>query len=228
MAFNYFSKSMYLKSVFLKHAQYRKHLPSGERNFSLNNHYIYLLNRGVLKVYVNDMEGNERLLWLLSEGCVIPTFHTQDDINKQIVVVRDAELLMLTKEKFFSLVAELPDFFSKFMDQIYERYEGLIQNFINDSNQFSKVRFYKLLNEIALHSVTQMKNGVVLDDYLSRQDMASLIGTHTTNISKYLLELEKKEIVERLSGKRILIRDRLLLQKEIALMEEERLEKQKS
>lgn len=224
MAFDFFSYDIYLKNVFLDNAQKKYTLEAGEQYFAPDDKYIYLLNQGIIKVYVNDMEGNERLLWLLREGCVIPTFHAKKlNISKQIQVVKTCELLMITKESFFSLGAAIPDFFLKFMDQIYERYEGLIENFINDSNLFCKVRFYRLLYEIAVTSSVKLERGIILDDYLSRQDMASLIGTHTTNISKYLLELEKLGVLQRLSGKRILVIDLEYLEKMISELEEQRL-----
>lgn len=220
MAFDFFSYDIYLKNVFQNHAQLKSALDAGEQYFAPDDKYIYLLNHGIIKVYVNDVEGNERLLWLLREGCVISTFHAKKfNISKQIQVVKDCELLMMTKEKFFSLGAANPDFFLKFMDQIYERYEGLIENFIYDSNLFCKVRFYRLLYEIAITSSVKLERGIILDDYLSRQDMASLIGTHTTNISKYLLELEKVGVIQRLSGKRILMLDLMYLEKRIAELE---------
>ncbi len=224
MVFDFFSYDIYLKNVFLDNAQLKYTLEAGEQFFSPDDKYIYLLNHGIIKVYVNDMEGNERLLWLLRDGCVIPTFHAKKlNISKQIQVVKTCELLMITKEDFFSLGAAIPDFFLNFMNQVYERYEGLIENFINDSNLFCKVRFYRLLYEIAITSSVKLERGVILDDYLSRQDMASLIGTHTTNISKYLLELEKLGVIQRLSGKRILVIDLDYLGRMISELEEQRM-----
>ena len=199
----------------------RKKLSAADKFFVPDTQYMYLIHKGLLKLYVSNSDGDERLMWLMGEGSIISTFHSNEELSKRIQIVKDTELLVMEKSEFIKAVSKEESLFLCFTQQIYGRYESLIQNFINDSNEFTKMRFYELIYEIAGMSERQFMAGILLDNYLSRQDMASLIGTHVTNISKYLLEMEKQGLIRRLKGKEILVLDLEELEAEIERMEME-------
>lgn len=203
----FFYESSFLMPLFMKYAISKK-LHVKDKFFSPDHNYVYLIKSGMLKVSVTNEDGNERLLWLLGQGCIIPTFATK--MAKQIDIILDSEFLVMEQENLNKLMFTKTECFNEFMAQIYWRYEEIIQRFINSAEDSCKTRFYKLLYDLAIISANGHKTNILLKNYFSRCDMASIIGTHTTNISKYCLELEKKGIIER-DGRQLVVTDLSLL-----------------
>lgn len=160
----------------------------------LNKENVYFIEHGILKIYVINAAGQEKLLWILGDGCIIPTFNSS--FYKKVITVSTARLVSVNKKQFFRIVSE-NNFFDDLLHQIYARYEMLIQGIINTSKTSCEKRFHELISDLhTLLAVHGMQN-YRIDEFVSRSDMASLVGTHSTNISKFLQALEEKGVLTR-------------------------------
>lgn len=190
---------------------------SPKETLHLEKKFIYFIKSGVIKIYVFNAEGQEKLLWILGSGCMIPTFNL--NFQKNIICLKTTKVISIDKSYFIhSLVSN--HLFEEFTNQIYTRYESIIQRLINTSQDSCMSRFMELL--LSLCYLARDSSGKVqIDTFLSRQDMAELVGTHVTNISKFLLSLELQGIIMR-RGKQILIPDVALLQNACAAFRKEK------
>jgi len=180
-----------------------------KQSFVPNSEYIYMVSNGILKTYISDDEGNERFLWMLGKGSLIPTYTSK--IQKRMYAVQNTTLVLLPKEELVNQFAKKPMLFEAFMEQIYNRYDEVMQKFIASATESSESRLRKLLYEVAYISNEGEKN-IRLKNYLTRQDMAYYVGTHITNISKLITQLEDEGVLAR-DGREIIITDINLLKK---------------
>ncbi|WP_369694461.1 Crp/Fnr family transcriptional regulator [Mailhella massiliensis] len=164
---------------------------------------IYFIKSGVIKIYVFNADGQERLLWILGSGCIIPTFNM--NFHKNVVCMKTTKVINIDKSYFIKALIN-NNLFEEFTNQIYTRYESIIQRLINTSQDSCISRFMDLLVSLYYLSENHGPALTPVDSFLSRQDMAELVGTHVTNISKFLLSLELQGLILR-RGKQILIPD---------------------
>lgn len=184
----------------------------------LEKKFIYFIKSGVIKIYVFNADGQEKLLWILGSGCIIPTFNLH--FQKNIVCLKTTKIVTIDKAYFINSLIN-NNLFEEFTNQIYTRYESIIQRLINTSQDSCMNRFMELL--LSLHHLAQehTPGQPCTASFLSRQDMAELVGTHVTNISKFLLSLEQQGLVLR-KGKQILIPDVAALQQACAAFRKEK------
>ena len=174
----------------------------------LEKKFIYFIKSGIIKIYVFNAEGQKKLLWILGSGCMIPTFNL--NFQKSIICLKTTKIMRIDKSYFINSLVD-NDLFEELTNQIYTRYESIIQRLINTSQDSCLSRFMELLFSLCYLARDNSSDQVQIDTFLSRQDMAELVGTHVTNISKFLLSLEHQGIIIR-RGKQIVIPDVARLQ----------------
>lgn len=174
-----------------------------DKDWYPNENYIYMIESGILKVYAADSKGNEKFLWIIGQGSVTPTFCTK--IAKRLYILTTTTILKVDKKTLVKAFATDNTLFENFMRQIYNRYEEIVTRSVEGSTERSINKLCKLLYEVAKISSNNNEN-VKIKNYLSRQDMAYYVGTHVTNISKLLKQLEFDGLIKR-DGREITITD---------------------
>ena len=181
----------------------RKIFYAREKDWYPNENYIYMIESGILKVYAADSKGNEKFLWIIGKGSMIPTFYTKT--VKRLYILTTTSVLKIEKKNLVKAFAADEAVFESFMAQIYSRYEEVLARNVENNVERSINKLCKLLYEVAkvsAHGTTNIK----IKNYLSRQDMAYYVGTHVTNISKLLKQLEYEGLIRR-NGREIIISD---------------------
>lgn len=174
-----------------------------EKDWFPDENYIYLIQSGILKVYASDNKGNEKFLWVIGQGSLIPTFYSKT--AKRLYILTTTTILKLDKNTLVKAFAANEKLFESFMKQIYARYEEILARNVENSSERSINKLCQLLYEVAKISSNNTEN-VKIKNYLSRQDMAYYVGTHVTNISKLLKQLEFDGLIKR-DGREITITD---------------------
>lgn len=197
-----FKNSDKLSNIFISSELTRQVSPKSKMFFP-DNDYIYFVESGLVKIYVIDQKGFERFLWIIGPGSFIPTYSVS--LLKRLCPLTNTTFRLIPKKNLVGYFAEDPYLFDDFMGQIYQRYDRNLISYIDRVNFPARVRFLELLYDVGTLSGKQKYN-VSLKNYLTRQDMATYVGLHITNVSKMLQDFEAEQLIIR-EGRKIVIRD---------------------
>jgi CRP/FNR family transcriptional regulator len=171
-------------TVFLKEGAYIKVIP--------------LLISGLVKVYKEDEEGHEVLLYYIQPGesCIMSLTASLNNESSKVkgVIEEDSEALLLPASQVSTLGKEFP-LWNEFVYNLYNtRFDELLSfvKLITFSNKD------KLLLEY-LHKESSVKNTYSLA--ITHQKIANELGTSREVISRLLKKLEQEGIVQLGSGK---------------------------
>lgn len=171
------------------------------------------LNKGCLKVFFGTDAGNERLMWFLESGNMIPE-GSGDVFCKRIVADQDSEIYYVTMEDILQFALQSQRNLKIILDQYRKRQVLCVQGQLKEIEQNSTVKILKFLHTSAVLYGKQTDQGILLDNLPSRNDIASNIGVHRSNVTRFISKLEKDGVLQKV-GKHILIKDLALLEEMI-------------
>ena len=103
------------------------------------------------------------------------------------------------------------------MEQYQKRQLLCIQGQLKEIEESSGIKVLKFLYQSAALYGKKTADGVLIENLPSRSDIASHIGVHRSNVTRYISNLEKEGVFEKI-GKMLLVKDMQRLQE---LLEEE-------
>ena len=174
------------------------------------------LHTGCLKVFFSTENGSERLMWFLESGNLLPTGSGRN-FCKRIVADTDSELLYVTYDDIYQFVLQSKENFFSIVEQYQKRQLLCIQGQLKEIEESSGIKVLKFLYQSAALYGKKTADGVLIENLHSRSDIASHIGVHRSNVTRYISNLEKEGVFEKI-GKMLLVKDMQRLQE---LLEEE-------
>ena len=185
---------------------YRKELVhKGEHVVPPENDVCGFLHKGCLKVFFSTENGSERLTWFLEDGNLIPT-GSGKSFCKRLVADVDSEILYITFDDIYQFVLQSKENFFTIVEQYQKRQLPCIQGQLKEIEESSSVKILKFLYQSAALYGKKTKNGILIENLPSRVDIASHIGVHRSNVTRYISNLEKDGIFEKV-GKKLLVKD---------------------
>jgi len=163
--------------------------------------FIPLVISGLVKVYKEEENGNEVLLYYIKPGesCIMSIMATEKNIPIQVkgVVENDAQIVLIPIEKLNTIQQNHPKWNSFVYELFNEKFEEVIEmvKILTFSNKQKRLEDY-LATKAALNN-----SNVILK---SHQQIANELGSSREVISRLLKKLEKEEKVS-LSQKQIKI-----------------------
>lgn len=176
-------------TVFLKEGTYIKIIP--------------LLISGLVKVYKEDENGHEILLYYIQPGesCIMSlTASINNEVSKvKGVVVEDSEALFLPADKVESLGRQYPQW-NEFVYNLYNaRFDELID--------FIKLLTFSNKNQLLLEYLIKEAKVKGSDElFITLQKIANELGSSREVISRLLKKMEQEGVLKLGSGKIELIR----------------------
>ncbi|ADL68611.1 transcriptional regulator, Crp/Fnr family [Thermoanaerobacterium thermosaccharolyticum DSM 571] len=170
---------------------------------------IYIIHKGKIKVYKINLDGKEQILYILKDG---DTFGENSIFKEQKATfyaeaMDDVKLCLLSKEDFMGIISRNPEIALKIMNYLLERLQN-IESLVKDiTTEDVKTRLLSMILKLADKEGIKSSDGIKLKLYLSREDIANLLGTTRETISRKLHELEDDGIIKFLSNKEILLKD---------------------
>lgn len=170
---------------------------------------IYIIHKGKIKVYKINLDGKEQILYILKDG---DTFGENSIFKERKATfyaeaMDDVKLCLLSKEDFMGIISRNPEIALKIMNYLLERLQN-IESLVKDiTTEDVKTRLLSMILKLADKEGIKSSDGIKLKLYLSREDIANLLGTTRETISRKLHELEDDGIIKFLSNKEILLKD---------------------
>ena len=155
-------------------------------------------------------------MWFLESGNLLPTGSGRN-FCKRIVADTDSELLYVTYDDIYQFVLQSKENFFSIVEQYQKRQLLCIQGQLKEIEESSGIKVLKFLYQSAALYGKKTADGVLIENLPSRSDIASHIGVHRSNVTRYISNLEKEGVFEKI-GKMLLVKDMQRLQE---LLEEE-------
>ena len=170
---------------------------------------VFLLKKGNIKIVSVDEDGNETIKDIIQKGDLFGELELDNDRNSneyakaltdEIIIcsflMSDFENLLL---KYPSLALSYTKFVGLKMKRIKNNYANLI-------SKDAKTRLYQFLKDWAEREGKRTDNRVVIENYLTQNDMAQIICTSRQTATQLLNEMEANGLLH-YNRKEIIIDD---------------------
>jgi CRP-like cAMP-binding protein len=173
---------------------------------------IYFINKGKVKTYRTHEQGKELITGLYKEGDFFGYLALLEDgkYSDTATALDDAEICMVPKEDFFSLIYKNADVSRKFIrmlsDNLHEKEEQLL------NLAYNSVRKRVADALVALHSRYKKDGETQFTINITREDLANLAGTATETTIRTLSDFKDEALVDIKGGNITILRSDKLAQ----------------
>lgn len=170
--------------------------------------YIYIVKTGKVKIYKTSEDGREIILDIKSSGDAFAEVTLfSDALNPATVkTIDDTEIICIKNSQIEGLILENPDIalgIIKLLNRrLLEAQRKIKSMALNDTYVRTAQTLLKLSEKYG-----QNKDGVIdLDINITREELASLVGTSRETVSRALSQFSKEEAIT-IKGRKISIND---------------------
>ncbi len=168
-------------------------------------HYVYFLSKGSIKTFKTNDEGKEFITHVYGAGDFFghaPLFENKS-CSDTAVVLEESEIVKIPKEDFTALLHRNRDVSSKFICLLSNQVEEQERQLVRMAYDTVRKRTAEAL--LQLHRLGQA-GGKTSSLRVSRDDLASMVGTATETVIRCLSEFKEDEMIE-IHGREIVILD---------------------
>ena len=176
--------------------------------------YVAILDEGSVKASTFSADGREQILYIFSEGDFFGEQHLLFDrpSTYRITALEPVELCLIYKKDFLQLLGEQPDIGIRIIGELGWRLSHLETAVQNMGVRSLEARIGAVLLEFADRYGTRTSDGVRIRMPLSREGLASYIGTARETVSRKLGALETDGVIRTIDNRTLLLRDRRALE----------------
>lgn len=166
---------------------------------------IYLINSGKVKVLISDTEGHEVILSILGPGDYFGEMSLIDSQPRSATVVsmEPVHFTMISKPDFDRCLANNPKIVSHILVELAKRLRSA-------NRKIEGLALMDVYGRVArtLMQLAELHDGeMVVDQKLSQQDIANMVGASREMVSRTLRDLSANGFI-RMDGKKIIISSR--------------------
>ncbi len=167
---------------------------------------VFCVRSGVSKLSKLSANGKDQIVKLASKGEVLGqrSVVSEEYSNLSATAVSDMEVCFVPKEAIMNSINKNPEFTHEVLRHMAHDLREADDVIVNMSQKTVKQRIAEALLYLKTHFGEDQEGFLAL--VLSREDIASVVGTATESCIRILSEFRKKGFIET-SGKRLGIRD---------------------
>lgn len=166
-------------------------------------HYVYFLAKGSIKCFKTNDEGKEFITHIYNTGDFFghaPLFENKA-CSDSAVVLEESEIVKIPKDDFLALLNRNRDVSAKFIRLLSNQVEEQERQLVRMAYDTVRKRTAEAL--LQLHR-TGKASGKTISLRVSRDDLASMVGTATETVIRCLSEFKSDEMIE-IHGREIVI-----------------------
>ena len=182
-----------------------RHLRAGDVLFAAGDggDGCYRLERGLLKVIITSLRGEERILAILGPGEIAGELSIIDrqPRSASVIAVKDCELSFISQKSFEKCTKQDPDIYRYLVNVLALRLRETDQAVAADSFLTVKARLARALLELAEYLGEDAGAGRVLIRHrINQSDLAAMAGVARENVSRTLSDWRRRSLLTRSSG----------------------------
>jgi len=164
---------------------------------------LYFLEKGRVRLTHQSLEGMEKILWYIHEGCIFgeTPFLDPMPLESFFTCATDCVVYGFSKESFDVISRERPDLVSNLLLSMSRKLRIL-------SNQASSLYVDNLLVRVCKFMAQHLEpdsHPLTANLGISRQEMASLLGVHRVSLYKVLKQQEEEGLFGPFEGNAVVI-----------------------
>lgn len=169
---------------------------------------LYCISRGKVKISRITNEGKEVILRIAGPGDILghQNLYTDENYTATATVVEDAEICFLSKNSAQASIENEPTVAKNLIRKLSEEMKRAETKMIALSRKNVRERLAELLLEFKNIYGIEEYGKVRLDIMLSREELASMVGTANETIIRFISEFKNEKIIQQ-EGKVIYIVD---------------------
>ena len=174
---------------------------------------VFLLKKGNIKIVSVDEDGNETIKDIIQKGDLFGELELDSDKNSNEYAKALTDEIIICSfllSDFENLLLEQPSLALSYTKFVGLKMKRIKNNYANLISKDAKTRLLTFLKEWAERDGKSIDNRIVIENYLTQNDIAQIICTSRQTATQLLNELEEKGILY-YSRKEIIIEDISLL-----------------
>lgn len=170
---------------------------------------VFLLKKGNIKIVAVDEDGNETIKDIIQKGDLFGELTLESDVNSNEYAKALTDEIIICSfllSDFENLLLQNPSLalsYTKFVGLKMKRIKNSYANLISKD---AKTRLYQFLKDWAEREGKRTENRVVIENYLTQNDIAQIICTSRQTATQLLNEMETKGLLY-YNRKEIIIED---------------------
>ncbi len=156
---------------------------------------IFLLKKGNIKIVAVDEDGNETIKDIIQKGDLFGelTLETDDQTNEYAKVLSDdVAICSFLLSDFEDLLLRNPSLALSYTKFVGLKMKRIKNNYSNLISKDAKTRLFQFLKDWAEKEGKRVENKVVIENYLTQNDIAQIICTSRQTATQLLNEMENK------------------------------------
>ncbi|HEY4286323.1 MAG TPA: Crp/Fnr family transcriptional regulator [Puia sp.] len=176
-------------------------VPKGEYIYfeAYNHNKIYFVKEGTIKIGFIDEEGNEKIKEIIQKGELFGQFSLErNNLHGEFAQAykHDVSICAFTIDDFERLLKNRPDLALKYSKQVGAKLRNIENRLINLLNKDVKTRLIHFLWQLVEQNLGEnTAEGFCIPNYLTHEDIASLIGSSRQTVTTMINELETEGIL---------------------------------
>jgi CRP/FNR family transcriptional regulator, cyclic AMP receptor protein len=176
-------------------------VPRGEYIYfeAYNHNKVYFVKEGTIKIGFIDDEGNEKVKEIIRKGELFGQFSLErDNLHGEFAQAYkdNVSICAFTIDDFERLLKNRPDLALKYSKQVGAKLRNIENRLINLLNKDVKTRLIHFLWQLVEQNLVEnTAEGFCMPNYLTHEDIASLIGSSRQTVTTMINELETEGIL---------------------------------
>ncbi|MEO6290154.1 MAG: Crp/Fnr family transcriptional regulator [Ginsengibacter sp.] len=169
---------------------------------------IFFIQEGKVKKYKVDKEGKEQIIYVANTGEIIG-YHAllaEERYPDSAAVLENSDIAFIPKDDFLEVLKKSEVFSQRLLKTLSHEFFVLINSITLFAQRSVRERFAVQLILMREKYKENFTPGMAVEINMSREDLASLVGTARENILRILKDFKKEGILET-NGRKIVIKD---------------------
>ena len=154
---------------------------------------VFLLKKGNIKIVSVDEEGNETIKDIIQKGDLFGELELDNDRNSNEyakALTDEVTICSFLMSDFEDLLLKNPSLALSYTKFVGLKMKRIRNNYSNLISKDAKTRLYQFLKDWAEKEGKRTDNKVVIDNYLTQNDIAQIICTSRQTATQLLNEME--------------------------------------
>lgn len=170
---------------------------------------LFCVNSGKIKISKVGNEGKEAIIRIAHEGDVLGhrSLFSEEPYNATATIIEDAAICFIDKKFIYKALQTHPSIAIELIQKLSREMGAAESMTVSMSQKNVRERLAELFLMLNQSYGIQENSRIRLDIKLTRDEMASMIGTASETVIRFISEFKEEGIIEQ-EGKTIFIKDK--------------------